>query len=103
MSCRTLGHIMVVPNRQQPPTWYRPLVHYCYALLSPVVRRGARRIAINPLPYEPCATTAFANPDGSIVVVLVNSGDTGIDLAVQRDESALLLHLPGQSMLSVTV
>jgi glucosylceramidase len=52
--------------------WTRSEDYYYWAQFSKFVKRGAERIASTPSPGQEIETTAFRNPDGSIVVVVLN-------------------------------
>jgi glucosylceramidase len=96
-----MGHVMVVPQREEPPVAHRTVVYYGYQTFMPWIKRGARRIAANPLTRLDTSSAAFRNPDGSVVAVLVNSGKSGFDMAIQRDKAALLLHMPADAILGL--
>ncbi len=96
-----MGRIMVVPEREDPPSAHRTVVYCGYQTFSPLIQRGARHIASNPLTRLDTSNAAFLNPDGSVVVVLVNSGSEDFDLGVQRGQAALLLNMPANAILSL--
>ena len=52
--------------------WTRSEDYYYWAQFSKFVKRGAERIASTPSPDQEIESTAFQNPDGSIVVVVLN-------------------------------
>ncbi|MGO9970368.1 MAG: glycoside hydrolase family 30 protein [Bryobacteraceae bacterium] len=96
-----MTHIMVVPQGEDPPSAHLTVTYCGYQTFSPLIRRGARRIATNPLTRLDTSNAAFRNPDGSVVAVLVNSGSEGFDLAVQRGTAALLLNMPANAIVSL--
>jgi glucosylceramidase len=96
-----MTRIMVVPQREYPPSAHLTVTYCGYQTFSPLIRCGARRIATNPLTRLDTSNAAFRNPDGSVVAVLVNSGSQGFDLAVQRGRAALLLNMPANAILSL--
>lgn len=96
-----MGHIMIVPQNEEPPAAHRTVVYCGYQTFTPLIQRGARRIATNPLTRLDTSNAAFRNPDGSVVAVLVNSGGAAFDLAVQRGPAALLLNMPANAILSL--
>lgn len=53
--------------------WSRSEDYYYWAQFSKFVQRGAERIWSTPTPDQAVETTAFRNPDGSIVVVALNT------------------------------
>ena len=78
-----MPHTMVVPQGEAPPSAHLTVAYRGYQTFSPLIRRGARRIASNPLTRMDTFNAAFRNPDGSVVALLVNAGNEGFDLAVQ--------------------
>jgi O-glycosyl hydrolase len=52
--------------------WTRSEDYYYWAQFSKFVKRGAQRILSTSAPGQAVETTAFRNPDGSIVVVALN-------------------------------
>jgi glucosylceramidase len=96
-----IGDIMVVPQREEPPSAHRTVVYCGYQTFSPLIQRGAKRILSNPLTRLDAANAAFRNPDGSVVAVLVNRGPEAFDLAVNRAGSALPLNMPANAILSL--
>jgi glucosylceramidase len=91
---------MVVPQGDNPSAHLT--VTYCgYQTFSPLIQRGARRIASNALTRLDTSNVAFRNPDGSVLVVAVNSGSEGFDMGVLRGNAALLFNMPPNTILSV--
>ena len=95
-----MGRILVVPQRENPPDMHRTVVYCGYQTFSPIIQRGARHIASNPLTRTDTFNAAFKNPDGSLVAVLVNNGEA-FDMAVNRNGAALLLQMPANAILSL--
>lgn len=71
----------------------RNVEYYVLGQFSRFVRPGARRIAST----EPGAVrnAAFRNPDGSVVVVLHNSGGESVRMATTMGDGHAILDLPG--------
>ncbi|MGD0497334.1 MAG: glycoside hydrolase family 30 beta sandwich domain-containing protein [Bryobacteraceae bacterium] len=95
------GYIMVIPQREDPPAAHRTVVYCGYQTFSSLIQRGARRIASNPLTRLDVSNAAFRNPDGSVVLIVVNRGGAAFDMAVQRERAALLLNMPANAILSL--
>lgn len=55
--------------------YYPTPEHYLFGLYSRFVQRGAHRIASSPGSPDTVTDVAFANPDGTIVVVVANQTD----------------------------
>ena len=96
-----MAHTIVVPQGEDPPSAHLTVAYRGYQTFSPLIQRGARRIASNPLTRLNTSNAAFRNPDGSVVAVLVNSGNEGFDLAVQRGAAALVFNMPSHAILSL--
>jgi glucosylceramidase len=91
---------MVVPQGDNPD-FYRPVTYCGYQTFSPLIQRGAKRIAANPLTRLDTNTVAFRNPDGSVLAVVVNSGAEAFDMGLLRGDAALLFSMPPNTILSV--
>ena len=91
---------MVVPQGESPSA-HLPVTYCGYQTFSPLIQRGARRIASNVLTRLDTSNVAFRNPDGSVVSVLVNWGAEAFDLGVLRGDKALLFNMPPNAILSL--
>lgn len=96
-----LSRIMVVPRTEDPPSAHLGATYFTCQTFTPLIMRGARRITTNPLTRVDTGNAAFRNPDGSVVMVMVNAGSDGFDMAVQRGEAALVMNMPANSIVSL--
>lgn len=94
------GNILVVPE-STPATCVKPLPYYCYQQMSSHIARGAKRILSNRFVNETVSSIAFVQPNGDLLFLATNPGDTALDFALQLADAALPLHLPAESMLTV--
>ena len=78
----------------------------CYIIchLSSVVRPGAKRIgtALRSYTSGSLLYTAFLNPDGSKAVVVINSGDSDLNVTVSDGNSHFPVSVPAQGVVSTT-
>lgn len=68
--------------RKAPDIWYKTWAYYNFAQLTTFVQSGARRIHTNETENN-LYNVAFLNPDGSIVLVIVNTGKEAISINIQ--------------------
>jgi len=73
--------------------------YYMYGHFMKFVRRGAVRIDSGESTEE-LANVAFKNPDGSIVLVLVNTSTDKKSMAISLDGSSLRTSIPGSSVVT---
>ena len=91
---------MVVPMEDNP-NFHLPVTYCGYQTFSPLIQRGARRIASNVLTRLDTSNVAFRNPDGSVVAVLVNFGNEAFDMGILRGNASFLFNMPANTILSV--
>ena len=78
--------------------------YYIICHLSSVVRPGAKRIgtALRSYTSGSLLYTAFLNPDGSKAVVVLNSGDSDLNVTVSDGNSHFPVSVPAQGVVSTT-
>jgi glucosylceramidase len=91
------GGIVTLDSKTQQLT--RSGQYWAFAHYAKPVRRGARVIATTASQAS-VEHVAFANPDGSYVLVLTNSGE-GCDVECRFREKALSLKLPRNSVITL--
>ena len=74
--------------------YYATAEHYLFALYSKLVQRGARVVASDYGDPRTVTDVAFANPDGTIVVVVANQSDDAQDFALRSDGNEIRETLP---------
>ncbi len=90
---------MITIDRTARAVRYNP-EYYLMRHLAAFVTRGARSIPISATGAD---ALAFANPDGSCVVVAANRTDTPTHLVVRRAGRATKLALPARSFATATL
>lgn len=78
------------------------LDYYLYGQFMKFLQRGAVRVATDT-PRAGCPSIAFRNPDGTVVVVLVNHRARPRSLEVLVDQSAASLDMPPRSVATIVV
>ncbi len=73
----------VIARPETDEVYYTPL-YYVLAHFSKYIRPGAVRIGVAESP-ESLMVTAFRNPDGRIVVALLNQSESEVEYAVTLD------------------
>jgi len=82
--------------RETPDKWTETLGYYTFGHLSKFVKRGANRIGSDDTGSE-LTNAAFKNPDGSIVLVVSNSGKTDRTFIISAGGNNALVKLTAQS------
>ncbi|HVU25511.1 MAG TPA: glycoside hydrolase family 30 protein [Opitutus sp.] len=70
---------------------------YAIAQFSRYVATGAQRVALTGGPAA-LESVAFANPDGSLAVVVLNPGDAAVDFALAAGAEVLGCTIPGHAI-----
>ncbi|HET9957223.1 MAG TPA: glycoside hydrolase family 30 beta sandwich domain-containing protein [Polyangiaceae bacterium] len=89
----------IVVDRQTRQVTYTPL-YWMTKHFSSLVRPGAQRIATLSSYAD---QIAFKNPDGTLIVELLNEGNSPIDLQVQAGQRRHLVQLPAQSFATLVI
>lgn len=82
--------------RQAPDIWYTTWAYYNYAQITKFVKRGAIRIGSTDT-NNALKNAAFLNPDGSIVLVMVNTANEPTDAVVQVYGKITNVDIPKES------
>jgi glucosylceramidase len=88
----------VVVDQKSGKITYTPY-YYCYRHFSAFVQPGAKRIAIEGAWGD---KLAFVNPDGQVVVIMGNSSDKDLNVAICVDGKTIKPTLPGKSFNTFT-
>lgn len=67
-----LGPTLLMKTDGVGPQWYKIPEYYLYGQFMRFVKPGAHRIASDPGTEDTTTNVAFTNPDGSIVIVVIN-------------------------------
>ena len=76
--------------------------YYYFGHFSKFVKKGARRVAIATTTDE-IEATAFVNPDGEKVVVLLNSTEKAVSYALHNIDKGCYITMPARSMQTVVI
>lgn len=82
--------------RKAPDIWYTTWAYYNYAQMTKFVQRGAIRIGSTDT-NNALKNAAFLNPDGSIVIVIVNTAEEPTSAIVQLYGKITNIDLPEKS------
>jgi glucosylceramidase len=91
----------VIVDPEKDEVYFTPL-YYTMAHFSRYIRPGAKRIGWE-LADEALMVTAVQNPDGSVVVVVLNQGAEAKDYVVSLGEKQTALSISGQAVQTVVI
>lgn len=86
----------VIVDPVSDEVYYTPL-YYTLSHFSKYVRPGAKRIGLTQSD-DSLLTTAVQNPDGSIVVVLLNTGDKALTYEVKLNQKSTPIRIDGRAL-----
>lgn len=75
--CPTCRGVVTIDDSTSPPTITNNVEYYVLGHAAKFVQPGAYRIDSNSFGHRSIEDVAFQNPDGSIVLLVLNSGRTG--------------------------
>ena len=85
---------------RRPGLWIPALAFLLLPLSGGPNRPGARRI-IAFSNWDPLLVTAFANPDGSVAVVVMNTSDAPIGFQAWMEGQAVTTTSPARSIMTI--
>ena len=89
-----LSPVLLIKKDGAGPDWYKIPEYNLYGQFMRFIRPGAVRIESDPGSEETTTNVAFKNPDGSIVIVVVNQNEWTEDLRFLVDGNQLAVSLP---------
>lgn len=92
--CSNCRGVVTIDTSVSPPTVTRNVEYYVLAHLAKFVRPGAVRIGSEPDNSGPFFHVAFQNPDGSLVLFVLNNASTAGQFAVAWNGQAFTHSLP---------
>jgi O-glycosyl hydrolase len=92
-------HVPVDPDQDE--VYYTPL-YYTMVHFSRFIRPGAVRIGFD-VSDEHLMATAVENPDGSIVVVLLNQDDQPKSIVLTRDVGEFTFRIDARALQTLTI
>jgi glucosylceramidase len=94
---------VVTVNDSSSPAQVTPTVDYtALAHVSKFVKPGARRIESNSFDQGSLEDVAFQNPDGSIVLLVLNSSGATVSFNIAWDGKYASYKLPGGAVATFT-
>src|SRR5262249_24300175 len=94
---------IVTVNHASSPAQVTPTVDFtALAHLSKFLRPGARRIASNTFDSGSLEDVAFQNPDGSIVLLVLNSSGSAVPFNIAWDRKFASYKLPAGAAATFT-
>lgn len=91
----------VIVDPKQDEVYFTPL-YYTLAHFSKYIRPGAVRIGFD-LSDEVLMMTAVKNPDGSIVIVLLNQTEVPRDIVIVQDSQEYAVQMDGKALQTVVI
>ncbi len=89
-----LSPVLLTKKDGASPDWYKIPEYNLYGQFMKFIRPGAVRIESDPGSEETTTNVAFKNPDGSLVLVVINQNEWTQDLRFLVDGSQLAVSLP---------
>ncbi len=89
-----LSPVLLIKKDGPGPDWYKIPEYNLYGQFMKFVRPGAVRIESDPGTPETATNVAFKNPDGSIVIVVINQCEWTQDVRFLIDGNQVLASLP---------
>lgn len=96
--CPNCRGVVTIDDRTSPPTITRNVEYYVLGHLGKFVVPGAHRIATNTTGPGPIEQVAFQNPDGSVALLVLNSGAGAASFTVNWKTTSFNYTLPAQSI-----
>jgi glucosylceramidase len=89
-----LSPVLLIRKDGAGPGWYKIPEYNLYGQFMKFIRPGAVRIESDPGSEDTTTNVAFKNPDGSIVIVVINQNEWTEDLRLLVDGNQLAVSLP---------